>query len=130
MNFIKGHDLGKIPIWVKVHPGRKCIYDEAKTVLRMKKDTKEHVLPQIERYRTESFPEKFGLHETGIVLRRHMDEGVMRLGNMWAKEIMDGSHRDQLSFDYCVWKTGIDVGPLKVGNLLKDRNFRMRRHGS
>lgn len=59
-----------------------------------------------------------------------MDEGVMRLGNMWAKEIMDGSHRDQLSFDYCAWKTGIDVGPLKVGNLLKDRNFRMRRHGS
>ena len=59
-----------------------------------------------------------------------MDERVMRFGNLWAKEILDCSHRDQLSFDYCVWKTGIRVGKLDVGNLLKNKDFRMRRHGT
>ena len=31
----------------------------------------------------------------------------------WAKILIDGSHRDQLSFDYSCWKTNVKYGYLK-----------------
>ena len=128
VKFAKGYDLTNAPVWTRKHPARDCIYEEAKAVLRLKKDVRANVDPQMEKYRNESFPKKFGLFETCIILRVNSPETQV-FGNMWAREIMEGSHRDQLSFDYCRWKTGTEVGALKVGSLLKDENFRWRRHG-
>lgn len=127
--FLKKYNIEKIPFFTKKHPCRNCIYEEAKKVLQMKKDFPQNVNPQIERYRKEGFPENFGLHETGVILRRHREVCVHVFGNMWAKEIMTFSHRDQLSFDYCRWKTEIQIGHLQIGNLTKDSNFRWRTHG-
>ena len=127
--FITRYDLSNTTIYTKVHPSRDCIYKEADTVVKMKKDMLSNVKPQISRYRAEGFPNGFGLHETSVILRRHGDQRCQIFGNRWAKEIMDGSHRDQLSFDYCRWKLGMNVGRLQIGNLLKDKNFRWRPHG-
>lgn len=126
--FILKYDLRRTWIYAKGHPLRKCVFAEAKAVLNLKKDIKKTVDFQMERYRKEGLPLNNGLHETGILLRRSCQENQL-FGNLWAKEIMEGSHRDQLSFDYCKWKLSQRVGLLKVGNLLKDENFRWRRHG-
>ena len=91
-------------VYVPQHPRRDCIYTEARIVLSMKKDTKENIDPQIERYKKEGFPSKYGLLQSNIMLRKHNDDGCIRLMEKWFSELKDGSHRDQLSFNYASWK--------------------------
>ena len=129
MEFISRYNLDRIHIFTRRHPFRNCIYEEEKKVLQLKKDFPSITNRQIERYRRDGFPKSFGLHETGIMLRRHNETDAKTFGNMWAKEIMDGSHRDQLSFDYCRWKLGISIGQLATDKLTEDRTFRWREHG-
>lgn len=126
--FISKYDLRRTWIYAKGHPLRKCVFAEANAVLNLKKDAKGIVNSQMNRYRGEGYPSNSGLHETGILLRRSCQENLL-FGNSWAKEIMDGSHRDQLSFDYCKWKLKQKIGLLRIENLMKDKNFRWRRHG-
>jgi hypothetical protein len=38
------------------------------------------------------------------MLRKHNDKDCIRLMEDWSNEVMNGSHRDQLSFNYCCWK--------------------------
>jgi len=49
-------------------------------------------------------PKKFGLYETGVFYRSLRDERVDKLMDMWADELINNSHRDQLSLTYCIWK--------------------------
>lgn len=127
--FIKQYDLNKYSLFTRKHPGRKCIYEEAKAVLNLKKDTKETVECQLCKYREQGFPPNFGLEETNVILRNHKDVNCKMLCNMWAKEIVSGSHRDQLSFDYCRWKNDFKIGYLNAPNLMKNKYFRLERHG-
>ena len=91
-------------IYVPKHPQRNCIYDEVRPVISMKKDIPENVNPQIERYRKEGFPKGYGLLQSNIMLRKHNDKDCIRLMEDWSNEVINGSHRDQLSFNYCCWK--------------------------
>ena len=72
----------------------------------MKKDKAENINAQMDRYRKEGFPERYGLPQTNIVLRRHNDTKCVEVMEVWAEELRNNSHRDQLSFNYAVWKTG------------------------
>ena len=109
---VKG-DIGKLlgnimsddcSVYVPKHPVRNCIYSESSAVVSLKKDTKENVEPQMKRYRGEGFPEKYGLLQSNIMIRRHNNEGCIRLMEKWTDELLKGSHRDQLSFNYACWK--------------------------
>lgn len=91
-------------IYVPQHPTRKCIYSESKIVLAMKKDVSTNVNPQMKRYKEEGFPENYGLLQSNIMIRKHNNEDCMKLMRDWSNEILNGSHRDQLSFNYCSWK--------------------------
>ena len=91
-------------IYVPKHPSRTCIYSESNAVVAMKKDTKENVTPQIERYKEEGFPKNYGLLQSNIILRKHNDKDCVRFMEQWFDELKNGSHRDQLSFNYVAWK--------------------------
>lgn len=91
-------------VYVPQHPTRNCIYDEASAVIRMRKDKQENVKPQIDRYKTEGFPKKYGLLQSNIMIRKHNEKDCIRLMETWFEELKDGSHRDQLSFNYACWK--------------------------
>ena len=91
-------------ICVPTHPQRKCIYDEERVVLAMKKDVKENTQPQIERYKKEGFPKEYGLLQSNILVRRHNNTDCIKLMEDWFEEVKNGSHRDQLSFNYVAWK--------------------------
>lgn len=91
-------------IYVPTHPIRDCIYTEANTVVAMKKDTSSNVSPQIERYKKEGFPKNYGLLQSNIMLRKHNNEDCIRFMEQWFEEVKNGSHRDQLSFNYVAWK--------------------------
>lgn len=89
---------------IPTHPTRNCIYAEEKACATMKKDQEEIMLPQMDRYRAQGFPKEYGLVQTNIMFRKHNEPDCIRLMEAWWTEIEKGSHRDQLSFNYALWK--------------------------
>ena len=102
--FIDENIVDDISIYVPTHPSRNCIYAESNAVVKMKKDTSEIVNPQIDKYKAEGFPANYGLLQSNILIRKHNEPDCIRLMEAWSEEVMNGSHRDQLSFNYCCWK--------------------------
>ncbi|GAB3537732.1 hypothetical protein GCM10027343_01650 [Noviherbaspirillum agri] len=94
------------------HAQRNCLYDEGESVVAGKKDTREQVDVQLNRYRREGFPKGQGLIETNFFVAnlRHPDAAV--LFAEWSAQIEAGSHRDQLSLNYVLWKHGVKWLPL------------------
>ena len=88
------------------HPLRSCIYDEALACIARKKDRPEQIQRQMERYLREGYPSVRGLVETGCVLRQS-SEAVARFNQLWWEQLMSGSFRDQLSFNYAAWRLGM-----------------------
>ncbi len=107
--------------------GYDCIYNEADICKSMDLDSHSVIDSQMDRYRKEGFPKKFGLAECTILLRKN-DPTINAFNEKWWAEISSGSRRDQLSFNYVVWKTGLvytyfpgqvqydPLHPLKNGN--------------
>jgi hypothetical protein len=52
------------------------------------------------------YPKGKGLSETSAVLRKNTAK-IVSFNEAWWSEISRGSRRDQLSFDFLVWKLGI-----------------------
>ena len=92
------------PIAQWVHPWRDCLYDEAVEVGRAGQDPDGIAVWQADRYRAAKHPEHWGLWASGVIARRHTP-AVKRMGALWAKEIADGSSRDQVSEPFVLRKT-------------------------
>ena len=86
------------------HYDNDCIYQEKKACLSLKKDVPEIMEQQMERYRLEGYPKNNGLIDSGILVRELHNEKVRKVMETWWKEILNGSRRDQLSFNYACWK--------------------------
>ncbi len=91
-------------ISVPEHPKRRCIYDEAITVKALRKDIPEVVDAEIAELKRLGFPQNMGLNETNILFRFHNDRRCVRIMNDWFDFIQRFSRRDQLSFNYALWK--------------------------
>ena len=102
--FLKKSLKNDVSVYIPQHPARNCIYDEATAVIRLKKDKPEIVNKQIERYKKEGFPAKYGLLQSNIILRKHNSPDCAKLMEAWFNELKNESHRDQLSFNYVSWK--------------------------
>lgn len=127
--FIKQYDLNDSPLYSRIHPCRNCIYQEAKACIEMGKDFEGNVQKQIQKYKDESYPENIGMVETCILLRKHNDEKCVSIDNAWATELLQQSHRDQLSFNYICWKQNFLPGFLTKEFKINDNNyFRMIQH--
>lgn len=104
--YIKEHECVGDYLLVGKHPQRDCIYKEEKEVIMSGKDVSEITGKQIEKYRSEGMPEKFGLPQTCILIRHHNDQRCIKFDEAWWNEVKEHSHRDQLSFSYVMWKQG------------------------
>jgi len=93
---------------------RDC-YDEAEQCIRLRKDKPQKIKKQVEFYKNQGLPENFGLWGCPVMLRRHNDLQCIKFCEMWWEEILFRSCRDQISFPYIVWKTGIAPAPFKKG---------------
>ena len=97
----------KYDIEIPLHPHRICIYDEGKRCISLKKDSEEIITNQLTKYEEEGYPTKNGLVQSNIVIRHHNSDDCIFLMNNWWEQIANESHRDQLSFNYVIWKTGL-----------------------
>ena len=134
LGFINQYDLEKCPLYTRIHPTRNCIYKEADACIILGKDRRSTIEKQISRYKSEGYPQSIGLAETGIILRKHNDFKCKLLCNEWVSEVLVGSHRDQLSFNYVCWKQHFLPGCLKYefNNITKSnykQTFKLNRHG-
>ena len=135
LDFMRQYDLDKCSLYTRIHPTRNCIYKEAEACVILGKDRRSVVERQISKYKSENYPRNIGLAETGIILRKHNDLKCQMLCNVWASEVLVGSHRDQLSFNYACWKQHFLPGCLKYefNNITKSTNckqtFKLNRHG-
>lgn len=85
------------------HPFRNCAYEEAIACIQLKKDDPLTINKQMATYKTSFYPEENGLVACTIIFCRFSSE-VSKLCESWWAELERGSKRDQLSFNYVVWK--------------------------
>jgi len=107
---------------------RNCVYDEYEALLELGKETgnykddPEVMQQQMNKYRSDNYPENNGLIFSAVLIRRHNDPEVIKLMEKWWSELENGSKRDQLSFNYSAWK--MNFKPYYIsGNLRDNENF-------
>lgn len=92
--------------WLMKHPTRTCIYQEAQECITLRKDNPATINEQVNRYRLDGYPESNGLSATGVLIRDNTPENNA-FNEFWWHQVRTGSVRDQLSFNYSAWKTGL-----------------------
>lgn len=95
---------GREPFLCFNHYENDCIYQEKELCRILNKDDPDIMNAQIERYRKEGYPEHNGLIEGAILVRELKNERVIKVMETWWQEVLHGSKRDQLSFNYACWK--------------------------
>jgi len=107
------------------HPQRNCIYQEVLACEQKGKNTRETMYKQVSRYQADSYPADNGLIASTFIFRYH-NEKIIKLMKMWDSEVQAFSHRDQLSFNYCLEKNPISLALLPWSTL--QTHFRYTKH--
>ena len=91
------------------HPDRICVYKESEAVKDLKKDKHSIVDSQIEFYKESGYPEKNGMVQSGVIIRKHNEKDCIEICNDWWKELIRWSKRDQLSFNYSIYNKNMII---------------------
>ncbi len=86
------------------HPTRDCIYDELEQCLNIRKVTPFQYMRHRNHYRNNNIPRHWGLYENNIIFRKHNDQIVIQISELWWSEYIKISNRDQLSLMLVYWK--------------------------
>ena len=89
------------------HPSRDCVYEEIVRCYRDVRISFRDAVKQRRHLLAMGYPEHWGLMETGLILRRHNDQDVIRISDAWWEELQNYTFRDQLSQMPVCWKNGI-----------------------
>ena len=105
--------IGKvIPFASNWHPDRNSIYTELDACIIRGKDDASILRRQVENYRAIGMPDNFGLIETNMIVRRHMDIKCIELMEAWWNEIVKWSKRDQISLPFVLWRLGYTMNDI------------------
>lgn len=96
------------------HHERTSVYEEAITCLRFHKDSKNNILRALNFLNSEYFPDNLGLFEMTVFVKKHNNPKVIEAMNLWFNINQKYSKRDQLSFMYAIWKTGLKVSSINL----------------
>lgn len=107
------------------HPHRNCVYDEVAACALIRKDTWENMQPQMDRYWSEGFEGK--PFSACILLVRRNTPQIAKLEELWWEEVLHGSYRDQLSFDYCRWLLDVPITYIE-GDCFNSRWMKVNGH--
>ena len=114
-------------IFVK-HRVRSCVYEEAEACRRSLKENDDIIERQVKVYLEDGYPEKNGLVETGVMLRKHSEISIQEVMDLWWSNIKSHSHRDQLSVNYCLWKKSVDYKLMPGTMSSNNPGFIVQRH--
>lgn len=103
------NSLGDKDIAVFKHPRRSCIYREHDACRRLRKDDFDVMRQQMEYYQFIGYPMNNGLSETSCIIRRN-NGTTSAFNEEWWQIVAQYSHRDQLSFDFVLWRQQLSCG--------------------
>lgn len=103
------------------NPCHDDIYTEARFCIYHNAVNMKAVNMQMDKYRSEGFPDHFGMREFSIIVRKHNDAQCIDLMTQWWNEVNTYTMRDQLSFPYLLWKNNLTIDTVK----LLGENWRM-----
>ena len=89
------------------HHSRDCIYDEAFMVMCIQYESEHIVVDWCKKLQNERYPKHNGLFETNVMFRAHNSNKIQKLDDLWWQCIEKHSKRDQLSFNFVLWKVGV-----------------------
>jgi glycosyltransferase involved in cell wall biosynthesis len=89
------------------HPERNTMGGEVDQLCKLERDHPDVMQRQFDRYVADGWDNQLPLYECNFIIRRHNDPDVVRAMTMWWNEISAHSRRDQISFPYSMWKSGI-----------------------
>ena len=119
--FMRKH---KTEFFTMEHPRRSSIYAESKACQHRTEQLL--IRQQMEQYVSEHYLADNGLISSGILLRRNNDN-VRDFCEEWFAELDKYSIRDQLSFNYILWKHELDLETLPYQELMSN-DFHIRPH--
>jgi hypothetical protein len=80
-----------------------CAYREAQQCLMAKLDDESKIKKTVQFLEGEKYPRNNGLSACTVVVRKNNEE-ANKLNLMWWNLVKDYSSRDQITFNYCLWK--------------------------
>jgi hypothetical protein len=92
-----------VPLFIKQHPSRDCIYDEADACLGFKKidtDTYTNVMKFLNDH---NVPRNYGLYETNSMLKINKNKMVIEIGKELIAILKKLTYRDQLILTYILF---------------------------
>lgn len=109
------------------HYLRDDISNEIETCRILKKGNYKKLKEQVNRYKSEGFPDDFGMLECNLIVSNLKNKkGQVLLDNWWEEFKTSESYRDQIALPYVIWKQGYKIED--VGNLGKNirKNGKLR----
>lgn len=92
-----------------------CIYREYDRIAAIARtqgkwiDDPNKMKEQMEYLRQEFYPKENGLIVGSVLMRKHNERQVIEAMEIWWEIVKNKSRRDQLSFNYAIWKTALDI---------------------
>ena len=114
----------KTEFFTMTHPSRDNIYSESRACRHITEQ--KLIRAQMEQYIGELYYADNGLISSGILLRRNT-ENVRSFCSEWFAELDKYSIRDQLSFNYVLWKHPLDLETVPYHELI-GKEFNIRPH--
>ena len=96
------------PVGGIVHLRGHDIYDEAYHCARSRKDDLVAIAAQVARYVAAGVPKGLAVPDSSFMLWNLRHPAAARILDSWWGEIASGSRRDQMSFNYALWRHGQD----------------------
>lgn len=90
------------------------VYVEGIRCIESKRDQKELICKQLEKYWLQGMPEHFGSFLCNVLIREHNNPKCICLMEDWWKQLVQYSKRDQISFPYVLWKNGYTKDDVKT----------------
>ncbi len=90
------------------HSRRDCIYDEIEACVNLGKETPKRAGRIRSFLEEQQYPAHNGLIESTVMVRKNKRE-INQLMEDWYSILIRYSRRDQLSFNYCLWKRPVSI---------------------
>ena len=109
------------------HGERNNVKEECNACVIARKEKQENVKKILKFFNEEKYMDTNGLIESTVYIKRPNDKVVMETMKLWFYMIKNYSHRDQLSFNYCIFKTGLKVKWINK-KVFSNEWFKWKRH--
>lgn len=91
------------------HGERKTVKEEIIACYKHGKEKKEKIKKIMKFYNNVDYPDNNELIESTVYIKRPKEKVVKETMKLWFEMILLYSHRDQLSFNYCAYKTNMKI---------------------